>query len=69
MLIAKIKGLKISQVDERVNLTGNEMIPFQDGDKNGRIRMSDFKGMALHVVDPSSFSDSSYEELLQAIYT
>lgn len=32
-MIARIKGLKISQASERVAVTGQEMIPFQDGER------------------------------------
>lgn len=67
MVIARIKGLKISQADERHNPTGEEMIPFQDGNKNGRIRMADFKDMALHVLNTESFTESDCEDLLSAI--
>lgn len=43
------------------------MIPFQDGDKNGRIRMSNFKDMSLHVLNTDSINESSYEDLMAAI--
>ena len=36
----KIEGKKISQVKERTSVTGNEMIPFQDGKENGKIKLS-----------------------------
>lgn len=36
----KIEGKKISQVKERTSITGNEMIPFQDGNENGKIKLS-----------------------------
>ena len=48
----RIKGLKISQAEERVNLTGNEMIPFQEGEHNGKIKITSFKGMSVYVFDP-----------------
>lgn len=68
MVIARIKGLKISQADERHNPTGEEMIPFQDGSKNGRIRMADFKGMALHVLDTKdTLSTEAVKDLQDAI--
>lgn len=37
-MIARIKGLKISQASERTAVTGQEMIPFQDGERNGKIQ-------------------------------
>ncbi len=64
MIIAKIKGLKISQADERVSFTGDEMIPFQDKDKNGKIRISAFKDVSLYTFNPAK---PNYEELLQTI--
>ena len=69
MVIARIKGLKISQADERHNPTGEEMIPFQDGSKNGRIRMADFKDMALHVLDTkvSTLSEEGITEIQDAV--
>lgn len=68
MVIARIKGLKISQADERHNPTGEEMIPFQDGSKNGRIRMADFKGMALHVLNTKgTLTEQDLTELQDAI--
>lgn len=36
----KIEGKKISQVKERISVTGNEMIPFQDGNENGKIKLN-----------------------------
>lgn len=33
-------GLKISELEERVNLTGNEYLVFQDGDSNGKMNIT-----------------------------
>lgn len=67
----RIKGLKISQAEERVNLTGNEMIPFQEGEHNGKIRITSFKGMSVYVFDPvvtdGKVSAEEYGRLYNAI--
>lgn len=52
-MIPRIKGLKISNALERIECTGNEMIPFQEGDTNGKIRMSTFREVAIFVFDPT----------------
>lgn len=52
-MIARIKGLKISQASERTAVTGQEMIPFQDGERNGKIRMIEFKDMTMYIFDPT----------------
>lgn len=52
-MIPRIKGLKISNAIERIECTGNEMIPFQEGDTNGKIRMSTFREVAIFVFDPT----------------
>lgn len=70
-MIARIKGLKISQVSERVAVTGQEMIPFQDGERNGKIRMIEFKDMTMYIFDPTivdgKVSQEDYDALKQAI--
>lgn len=70
-MIARIKGLKISQVSERVAATGQEMIPFQDGERNGKIRMIEFKDMTMYIFDPTivdgKVSQEDYDALKQAI--
>lgn len=70
-MIARIKGLKISQVSERTAVTGQEMIPFQDGEKNGKIRMIEFKDMTMYIFDPTivdgKVSQEDYDALKQAI--
>ena len=70
-MIARIKGLKISQVSERTAVTGQEMIPFQDGERNGKIRMIEFKDMTMYIFDPtivdSKVSQEDYDALKQAI--
>lgn len=70
-MIARIKGLKISQASERVAVTGQEMIPFQDGERNGKIRMIEFKDMTMYIFDPtivdSKVSQEDYDALKQAI--
>lgn len=70
-MIARIKGLKISQASERVAVTGQEMIPFQDGERNGKIRMIEFKDMTMHIFDPTivdgKVSQEDYDALKQAI--
>lgn len=67
----RIKGLKISQAEERVNLTGNEMIPFQEGEHNGKIKITSFKGMSVYVFDPvvtdGKVSAEEYDRLYNAI--
>lgn len=67
----RIKGLKISQAEERVNLTGNEMIPFQEGEHNGKIKITSFKGMSVYVFDPvvtdGKVSAEEYGRLYNAI--
>ena len=70
-MIARIKGLKISQASERTAVTGQEMIPFQDGERNGKIRMIEFKDMTMYIFDPtivdSKVSQEDYDALQQAI--
>lgn len=70
-MIARIKGLKISQASERTAVTGQEMIPFQDGERNGKIRMIEFKDMTIYIFDPTivdgKVSQEDYDALKQAI--
>lgn len=70
-MIARIKGLKISQASERTAVTGQEMIPFQDGERNGKIRMIEFKDITMYIFDPtivdSKVSQEDYDTLKQAI--
>lgn len=70
-MIARIKGLKISQASERTAVTGQEMIPFQDGERNGKIRMIEFKDMTMYIFDPTivdgKVSQEDYGTLKQAI--
>lgn len=70
-MIARIKGLKISQASERTAVTGQEMIPFQDGERNGKIRMIEFKDMTVYIFDPTivdgKVSQEDYDTLKQAI--
>lgn len=70
-MIARIKGLKISQASERTAVTGQEMIPFQDGERNGKIRMIEFKDMTMYIFDPiivdGKVSQEDYDALKQAI--
>lgn len=70
-MIARIKGLKISQASERTAVTGQEMIPFQDGKRNGKIRMIQFKDMTMYIFDPTivdgKVSQEDYDALKQAI--
>lgn len=70
-MIARIKGLKISQASERTAVTGQEMIPFQDGERNGKIRMIEFKDMTMYIFDPTivdgKVSQEDYAALKQAI--
>lgn len=70
-MIARIKGLKISQAPERTAVTGQEMIPFQDGERNGKIRMIEFKDMTMYIFDPTivdgKVSQEDYDALKQAI--
>lgn len=70
-MIARIKGLKISQASERVAVTGQEMIPFQDSERNGKIRMIEFKDMTMYIFDPTivdgKVSQEDYDALKQAI--
>lgn len=70
-MIARIKGLKISQASERTAVTGQEMIPFQDGERNGKIRMIEFKDMIMYIFDPTivdgKVSQEDYDALKQAI--
>lgn len=70
-MIARIKGLKISQASERTAVTGQEMIPFQDGERNGKIRMIEFKDMTMYIFDPTiidgKVSQEDYGALKQAI--
>lgn len=70
-MIARIKGLKISQASERTAVTGQEMIPFQDGERNGKIRMIEFKDMTRYIFDPTivdgKVSQEDYDALKQAI--
>lgn len=70
-MIARIKGLKISQASERTAVTGQEMIPFQDGKRNGKIRMIEFKDMTMYIFDPTivdgKVSQEDYDALKQAI--
>lgn len=70
-MIARIKGLKISQASERTAVTGQEMIPFQDGERNGKIRMIEFKDMTMYIFDPTIVDDKvsqeDYDALKQAI--
>lgn len=70
-MIARIKGLKISQASERTAVTGQEMIPFQDGERNGKIRMIQFKDMTMYIFDPTiidgKVSQEDYGALKQAI--
>lgn len=70
-MIARIKGLKISQASERTAVTGQEMIPFQDCERNGKIRMIEFKDMTMYIFDPTivdgKVSQEDYDALKQAI--
>lgn len=70
-MIARIKGLKISQASERVAVTGQEMIPFQDGGRNGKIRMIEFKDITMYIFNPTivdgKVSQEDYDALKQAI--
>ena len=70
-MIARIKGLKISQASERTAVTGQEMIPFQDGERNGKIRMIEFKDMTMYIFDPTivdgQVSQEDYDALKKAI--
>ena len=70
-MIARIKGLKISQASERTAVTGQEMIPIQDGERNGKIRMIEFKDMTMYIFDPTivdgKVSQEDYDALKQAI--
>lgn len=70
-MIARIKGLKISQASERTAVTGQEMIPFQDGERNGKIRMIQFKDMTMYIFNPTivdgKVSQEDYDALKQAI--
>lgn len=70
-MVARIKGLKISQASERTAVTGQEMIPFQDGERNGKIRMIEFKDMTVYIFDPTivdgKVSQEDYDALKQAI--
>ena len=70
-MIARIKGLKISQASERTAVTGQEMIPFQDGERNGKIRMIQFKDITMYIFDPTivdgKVSQEDYDALKQAI--
>lgn len=70
-MIARIKGLKISQASERTAVTGQEMIPFQDGERNGKIRMIEFKDVTMYIFDPTivdgKVSQEDYDALKQAI--
>lgn len=70
-MIARIKGLKISQASERTAVTGQEMIPFQDGERNGKIRMIEFKDMTMYIFDPTivdgKVSQEDYDTLKQAV--
>lgn len=70
-MIARIKGLKISQASERTAVTGQEMIPFQDGERNGKIRMIGFKDITMYIFDPTivdgKVSQEDYDALKQAI--
>lgn len=70
-MIARIKGLKISQASERTAVTGQEMIPFQDGKRNGKIRMIEFKDMTMYIFDPTivdgKVSQEDYDALKQAM--
>lgn len=70
-MIARIKGLKISQASERTAVTGQEMIPFQDGERNGKIRMIEFKDIIMYIFDPTivdgKVSQEDYDALKQAI--
>lgn len=70
-MITRIKGLKISQASERTAVTGQEMIPFQDGERNGKIRMIEFKDMTMYIFDPTivdgKVSQEDYDALKQSI--
>lgn len=70
-MIARVKGLKISQASERTAVTGQEMIPFQDGERNGKIRMIEFKDMTMYIFDPTiidgKVSQEDYDALKQAM--
>lgn len=70
-MIARIKGLKISQASERTAVTGQEMIPFQDGERNGKIRMIEFKDITMYIFDPTivdgKVSQEDYDALKQSI--
>lgn len=70
-MIARIKGLKISQASECTAVTGQEMIPFQDGERNGKIRMIEFKDITMYIFDPTivdgKVSQEDYDALKQAI--
>lgn len=70
-MIARIKGLKISQASERTAVTGQEMIPFQDGKINGKIRMIEFKDITMYIFDPTivdgKVRQEDYDALKQAI--
>ena len=42
-MATEIEGKKISELAERTELTGNEMIPFAEGDANGRVKLDTLK--------------------------
>ena len=66
-MIARIKGLKISQASERTAVTGQEMIPFQDGERNGKIRMIEFKDMTMYIFDPTIIDGKVSQEDYDAL--
>lgn len=49
----RIKGLKISQTPEKTSITGNEYLPYQEGDVNGRFKASEINKLNIFEFSPT----------------
>ena len=67
----RIKGLKISQTPEKVSITGNEYIPYQEGDTNGRFKASEINKLNIFefspVIKDGKITAREYLNILTAI--
>ena len=67
----RIKGLKISQTPEKISITGNEYIPYQEGDTNGRFKANEINKLNIFefspVITDGKITAREYLNILTAI--
>lgn len=68
-MIARIKGLKISQASERTAVTGQEMIPFQDGEEYVKVKKVEYEMLGVLAIEGVKMLKDEIEKLKAEIET